>query len=243
MITTITPLHLKRSRIHQAAFGAALALGTFAALPGQAAGPCLANPDPRKRAMILAAACNPCAAKKACNPCNPCAPKKACNPCNPCAAKNPCGATAIKASQFKRPCGAGVNPDQARALLAEGERLWKDPSLGNSGLSCDTCHKGGGSLNATFAQPYPHPVAMPAQMAGVKEVYADEMVQFCMLVPMQAKPLDWGSRELAALTAYTAELQKSFNPCAAKKQPCNPCNPCGVKTKPCNPCAAKNRSG
>ncbi len=36
--------------------------------------------------------CNPCAAKKACNPCNPCNPcaaKKACNPCNPC---NPCAA-------------------------------------------------------------------------------------------------------------------------------------------------------
>jgi len=46
--------------------------------------------------MVVAAACNPCAAKKnACNPCNPCAAKKnACNPCNPCAAKkNPCKAS------------------------------------------------------------------------------------------------------------------------------------------------------
>ncbi|MDA0702025.1 MAG: hypothetical protein O3A96_02130 [Proteobacteria bacterium] len=38
-------------------------------------------------APVQLAACNPCAAKKACNPCNPCAAKKACNPCNPCAAK------------------------------------------------------------------------------------------------------------------------------------------------------------
>jgi hypothetical protein len=39
--------------------------------------------------LAKAAACNPCAAKKACapcNPCNPCAAKKACSPCNPCAA-------------------------------------------------------------------------------------------------------------------------------------------------------------
>ena len=55
---------------------------------------------------------------------------------------------------------------------------------------------------------------------------------------MQGKPLPWNSRELAALTAYTAELQKSFvaqgaaaNPCAGK----NPCaaNPCAVKKNPC----------
>jgi len=151
----------------------------------------------------------------------------------------------VKASQFKRPCGAGVDPTQARALLAEGERLWKDPSIGSSGLSCDSCHKGGGNLNATFAQPYPHRVAMPAKMAGAEQVHADEMVQFCMIVPMQSEPLPWTSRELAALTAYTAELQKGFNPCAAKKNPCNPCNPCAAKRAcgACNPCAAKRACG
>ncbi len=51
--------------------------------------------------IIQLAACNPCAAKKPCNPCNPCAAKKAkaCNPCNPCAAKkacNPCNPCAAK---------------------------------------------------------------------------------------------------------------------------------------------------
>jgi len=248
-----TPTHLPRRRIHQAAFGSVLAIGTIAALPGLAASPCLANPDARKRPVMLAAACNPCAAKKkACGACNPCAAKRACGACNPCA-----GAS-VKASQFKRPCGAGVDPTQARALLAEGERLWKDPSIGSSGLSCDSCHKGGGNLNATFAQPYPHRVAMPAKMAGAEQVHADEMVQFCMIVPMQSEPLPWTSRELAALTAYTAELQKGFNPCAAKKNPCNPCNPCAAKRacgacnpcaakknpcNPCNPCAAKKKSG
>ena len=44
-------------------------------------------------APVQLAACNPCAAKKACNPCNPCNPcgaKKACNPCSPCGGANPC---------------------------------------------------------------------------------------------------------------------------------------------------------
>jgi len=29
-------------------------------------------------------------------------------------------------------------------------------------------------------------------------------------VPMEAKPLAWNSKELAALTAYTAQVQKKF---------------------------------
>jgi hypothetical protein len=95
-------------------------------------------------------------------------------------------------------------------------------------------------------------------------VALDEMVQFCMVVPMASKPLPWESKELAALTMYAQEVQKGFikaaaanpcmlkqpatNPCAAKaKNPCNPCaakaaNPCAAQN-PCatqNPCAAKN---
>lgn len=56
---------------------------------------------------IQLAACNPCAAKKACNPCNPCA-AKACNPCNPCAAKGACNPCAAK-----NPCNP-CNPCAAK---------------------------------------------------------------------------------------------------------------------------------
>ncbi len=73
----------------------------------------------------VAAACNPCAAKKpnACNPCNPCAAKNPCspcaakkanacnpcaakNPCNPCAATNPCNPCAAKKANACNPCAA-----------------------------------------------------------------------------------------------------------------------------------------
>lgn len=136
--------------------------------------------------------------------------------------------------------------DQA-TLLKDGERLWKDTKLSTNGLACNTCHVNNAAFAPTFAKPYPHAVAMATQQAGVKQVHLDEMVQFCMVVPMAAKPLKWDSRDLAALTAYTARVQKTFNPCAAKN-PCaarNPCaakNPCGARN-PCagrNPCAAKN---
>ncbi|MDX1512568.1 MAG: hypothetical protein R3174_02390 [Gammaproteobacteria bacterium] len=148
----------------------------------------------------------------------------------------------MKASDVLRPQGTRPASGNRAKLVAEGKRLWHDTSLSTNGLSCNSCHVNNAALNATFAKPYPHEVAMPKQMAGVGKIHADEMAQFCLLVPMQSKTLPWGSRELAALAAYTLELQKSFkpNPCAAKN-PCNPCNPCAVKKacNPCNPCAVK----
>jgi hypothetical protein len=105
---------------------------------------------------------------------------------------------------------------------------------------------------------------MATEKGGVRRVHLDEMVQFCMVVPMAAKPFPWGSKDLAALTAYSGEVQKRFiktggatkaaspcaaknpcaarNPCAAKKNPCG-ANPCAAKRNPCaaNPCAAKKK--
>lgn len=141
-----------------------------------------------------------------------------------------------------RPAGVKLAKGNKSKLIAEGKRLWNSTSLSTNGLSCNSCHVNNASLNATFAEPYPHRVAMPSQMAGAGKIHADEMAQFCLLVPMQSKTLPWNSTELAALAAYTVELQKTFkpNPCAAKN-PCNPCNPCAARKacNPCNPCAVK----
>ena len=88
-------------------------------------------------------------------------------------------------------------------------------------------------MQTTFAKPYPHQVAMPHQQAGVEQVNAAEMVQFCMLVPMMTEPFDWGSGDLAALTSYVESIQPGYHPVAGGAK--NPCNPCGMKN-PCNPC-------
>jgi len=92
-----------------AVFGAGIAIvgGTFIVCGARASRPAAENPAALPKAqprpeIIELAACNPCAAKKACSPCNPCAAKKACSPCNPCAAKkacspcNPCNPCAAK---------------------------------------------------------------------------------------------------------------------------------------------------
>lgn len=228
-------LSIKRSTLSAAVLGGLVTLTSNAATitdaRDSAANPA---PIPRTADSTIWAACNPC------NPCktsagNPCAASNPCNPCAACNPCNPCAATKIDPSEFVRPAGVSVNPCGAN-LVAEGKLLWNDPKLSTNDLACGSCHDGGALFNASFEQPYPHKVAMPHQRAGVDKVTVDEMVQFCMVVPMQQKALPWNSRELAALSAYSLELQKnfSFNPCAA-----SPNNPCAA-ANPCNPCAASN---
>jgi len=105
---------------------------------------------------------------------------------------------------------AGYKPMAGDAAL--GEKLFKDTKLSTNGMSCASCHANHGAFQASFAKPYPHTVAMAKEQLGRKTVHLDEMVQGCMVMPMAANPLPWDSKELAALTAYTASLQKTFKP-------------------------------
>jgi hypothetical protein len=187
-----------------------------------------------------AAELNPCAAKTL----NPCDAKRAgsggvrmasANPCNP------CGGAKVDPARFKRPRGTKLASGKHSELVALGEQLWNDRSLGNASVACSTCHYGNyGQMNDSFDEPYPHYVAMPAQQASVSEVSAAEMVNFCMIVPMQGEPLPWQSRELAALAAYVERIQAGFEPGAGGAVAANPCNPCGAgkMANPCNPCGA-----
>ena len=165
---------------------------------------------------------NPCA------PQNPCASKNPCasNPCatkNPCAPKNPC-ASATKGIDPKlvtRPAGTKLVEIADDKAMKLGEMLWMDTKLSSNGLACNSCHVNNGAFKPSFAEDYPHAVQMADDQAGVKLVHLDEMVQFCLLVPMAVQPFPWDSKELAALTAYTAKQQKTFQ--ATAKKPANPC--------------------
>lgn len=162
---------------------------------------------------------------------NPCAPKAA----NPCAAKaaNPCAAKAAGMPEVLRPKGTKLATGDHKQLVGQGESLFKDVKLSTNGMSCNSCHADLEAFQPSFAQPYPHQVAMANEQAGISKIALDEMIQLCMVVPMEAKPLKWDSKELAALTAYTGELQKQYRKQASAK-PANPCAP-----KAANPCAAK----
>jgi hypothetical protein len=72
---------------------------------------------------------------------------------------------------------------------------------------------------------------MVEQMSSVPQVSAAEMVQFCMLQPMQAEPFPWSSPKLAALAAFVEHIRPGYAPVAGGAP--NPCNPCGAKPNPC----------
>lgn len=167
-----------------------------------ACGPC------RPRASTAA---SPCAAKK-----NPCAAKKMTSPCNPCAAKNPgnpCAADGMpvpRKADFTRPRKTRPYRGDHAELVTLGQSLYSDSKLSTNEMSCNSCHSDFNGYGASFREPYPHVVAMPKEVSGARKVTAEQMVQFCLMRPMMAKPLPWASKELAALTAYVEEQRKQF---------------------------------
>lgn len=112
----------------------------------------------------------------------------------------------VDPASVTRPAGSVEYSGDRQALVERGRELWNDPSLGNSGLACQSCHVGGAQFRDTFNQPYPHPVAMASSRANLATVDTDEMVQLCMVIPMETAPLPWDSQELAALSAYIEDV-------------------------------------
>ena len=49
---------------------------------------------------------------------------------------------------------------------------------------------------------------MAKSMSDLESINAEQMVQFCMIVPMKSEPLAWDSRELAALTVYIEDIEQ-----------------------------------
>ena len=108
--------------------------------------------------------------------------------------------------------GYSEEGDNAEALIERGKALFNDPSLSSNGLSCSTCHGADGQTGyqGTFDQAFPHSVHMGLNQFGMETVYADEMVQICMVAPMAADPLAWDSEEIAYLSAFEVDAQERY---------------------------------
>jgi cytochrome c len=120
------------------------------------------------------------------------------------------GPHAQERADLVQPEGWSLPAGDPAALVARGGELFADASIGESGSSCTTCHTDFENYNDTFLEPYPHFVAMGANMFERDEVTAAEMVQLCMVVPMASEPFRWDSDELAALTAYVEDERERF---------------------------------
>jgi len=119
----------------------------------------------------------------------------------------PVSAGSVNPEDVVRPSGTTPVTANQDELLSMGETLWNDKSLGNSKLSCASCHKNNiKRFKKTFLEPYPHMVKMAKKKAGLEQVTTEGMVQLCMVVPMKSDPLPWDSIELAALSVYIEQV-------------------------------------
>lgn len=118
--------------------------------------------------------------------------------------------TAQDRADLVQPEGWSLPQGDRATLSARGAALFDDPSIGESGSACSTCHTDFANYNDTFLEPYPHFVAMGKNMFDMDEVTAAEMVQLCMVVPMATDAFPWESDDLAALTAYVEDERERF---------------------------------
>ena len=170
--------------------------------------------------------CNPCSMKH--NPCNPCAMQSMKhNPCNPCAMKpmkhnpcNPCSMKPMPKHNPCNPCSMGSNPcsmgaatnasDDAKKpirphafnsfqeAVAMGKKMWNDDEgMGKAGVACLSCHADFEMLNLGKHQNFPHYVKLVGDV-----VTLDQMINYCLLNPMQGHELAQDSKEMTAMAAY-----------------------------------------
>ena len=86
-----------------------------------------------------------------------------------------------------------------------GKRMWADEALGNSGVACLSCHADFDLLNLEKRQNFPHYVEMVDDV-----VTLDQMINYCMLNPMQGEQIDANSKEMTAMAAYYRAYRMKF---------------------------------
>ena len=118
------------------------------------------------------------------------------------------GCGSVDPALVQRPDGVAAFEGDRAELAAAGAELWNDAGLGTAGIACASCHVGGAQFKDSFKQPYPHQVAMAKSMSDLESIDAEQMVQFCMIVPMKGEPLAWESRRLSALAVYIQDVEQ-----------------------------------
>ena len=83
---------------------------------------------------------------------------------------------------------------QYMEVVQEGRSLWTSPELGTNGVACAQCHP-----NAANTHPETYPKFQ--QQLG-KVVPMREMINWCIMNPLEGKALAVDSQKMTALEAY-----------------------------------------
>ncbi len=111
------------------------------------------------------------------------------------------GKDLLKVPQRRQVQSPQLDPDIVKRAEAEiqkvvrrGDELWHDRNLGTNGMACNMCHP-----DATVT----HPETFPKYKTQLGRVAsAQEMINWCIQVPLQGRGFPIGSPELTALEAY-----------------------------------------
>jgi thiosulfate dehydrogenase len=113
----------------------------------------------------------------------------------------------------KPPQTADQSSKERTALLesvAKGDALWHDGKLGTNGLACGNCHPDGSASN-------PH--TFPKFQSNLGKVGTlREMINWCITVPMQGKPLASDSDDMIAMEAYATYTHRGIAIAPAKNE-------------------------
>lgn len=122
-------------------------------------------------------------------------------------------ATLAGVAQAKDPRTAAQADDEWNMLMeavAKGDGLWHDGKLGSNGLACGNCHPDGSATN-------PH--TWPKYQTNLGKVGTlRDMINWCVTVPMQGKPLAFDSAEMVAMEAYATYMHQGVKISMAKDE-------------------------
>jgi cytochrome c len=86
--------------------------------------------------------------------------------------------------------------DEYMSVVQKGRELWVSGDLGTNGVACAQCHPNGADT---------HPETYPKFQQQLGRVVAlREMINWCLMNPLEGTPLDLDSPEMVAMEAYLA---------------------------------------
>ena len=107
-----------------------------------------------------------------------------------------------------------VDPAMELAKSVEnGKKLFNDTTLGESGMTCNSCHMEGGTKAGKMGEMSVSAfdnlgAKYPGYFMMAKKVMTlDQVVNFCIVNPIQGKALAWDDQKLTDLTAYCASVK------------------------------------
>jgi len=85
-------------------------------------------------------------------------------------------------------------------VVAEGRALWGSPDLGTNGVACGQCHPNAANT---------HPETYPKFQQQIGRVIAlRDMINWCIMNPLEGETLELDDRRMIALEAYIAHERR-----------------------------------